>query len=310
MNPPVAQIITHEEKEERQTEAAAPGSRGFDMSLIGPLLNAVGRQLLNVLVAPQGVELAAHQSMKAHALRARGQDENTSVIVRGDAGATAETRLLVGALTHALEADEKERGAGYFEEILGMSGMSGRKYRRLINRMISLASAPRYLEVGSWAGSTACSAIHGNRVEITCIDNWSEFGGPKDVFLANVAAASNPGVAFSFIESDFRKADFGAIGPFNVYLFDGPHSRQDQYDGVRLAQPALADTFVLIVDDWNWDQVRSGTFDAITDEKLRLHLSVEIRTTRDNSHALQSMEHSDWHNGYFLCVCRKPRARN
>ena len=36
----------------------------------------------------------------------------------------------------ALEADEKVRGEGFFEEILRMSGMSGRKYRRLINRMI------------------------------------------------------------------------------------------------------------------------------------------------------------------------------
>jgi len=208
-------------------------------------------------------------------------------------------------LKQALEADEKDRSGGYFEEILAMSGMSGRKYRRLINRMISQARSPRYLEVGSWAGSTACSAIHGNRVEITCIDNWSEFGGPKDVFLSNIRAASNPGVAFSFIESDYRKVDFKGIGPFNVYLFDGPHSRQDQYDGIRLAQPALADTFVLIVDDWNWEPARQGTFEAIAAEKLRLYMSVEIRTTWDNSHPSISMENSDWHNGYFICVCRK-----
>ena len=280
------------------------------MSMVGPLLRTLGRNLLQYLVAPEGEELASHQLKAGVELRSSGQDGNTSITCRGDPGATAETRNLIRALTQALDADEKERSGGYFEEILGMSGMSGRKYRRLINRMISLSRAPRYLEVGSWAGSTACSAIHGNRVEMTCIDNWSEFGGPKDVFLANVAAASNAGVVFSFIESDFRKVDFSAIGRFNVYLFDGPHSRQDQYDGVRLAQPALADTFVLIVDDWNWEQVRSGTFDAIADEKLRLHLSVEIRTTLDNSHAPQTMENSDWHNGYFLCVCRKPRARN
>jgi len=280
------------------------------MSMIGPLLRDLGRSLLDLLVTPKGAELAPHLLMERVELRSSGQPETTSVAVRGDAGATAETRLLMRALTLALEADEKVRGDGFFEEILRMSGMSGRKYRRLINRMISLAKAPRYLEIGSWAGSTACSAIHGNRVDITCIDHWSEFGGPKDVFLANIKEASNPGVAFSFIESDYRKVDFSALGPFNVYLFDGPHSRQDQYEGVRLAQPALSDTFVLIVDDWNWEPARQGTFDAIAELKLRLHLSVEIRTTQDNSHASPSMENSDWHNGYFLCVCRKARAGN
>lgn len=267
------------------------------MSLIVPLVRSVGRSLMNILAAPAGEELASHRLKEGFEPRSPGQEAGVSITVRGDAAATAGTRHLMSALTHALEADEQDRSGGYFEEILSMSGMSGRKYRRLINRLISLSRAPRYLEIGSWAGSTACSALYGNRVEVTCIDNWSEFGGPKDVFLSNIRAASNPGVAFSFIESDYRKVDFGKLGPFDVYLFDGPHSLQDQYDGVRLAQPALADTFVMIVDDWNWEQVRSGTFAAIADEKLRLHLSVEIRTARDNS--------PDWHNGYFICVCSK-----
>ena len=284
------------------------------MSLIKPLLNAVGRQVLNALVAPKGAELAEHRSKEARELWAQGQHENTSVVVRGDVGAGREAGILYRALAEALEVDESRRG-GDFDRILEIVGMSGRKYRRLINRYVALSKAPRYLEVGSWAGSTACAAIHGNQVGITCIDDWSQFGGPRDAFFKNIEAASNPGVAFSFIESDYREVDFAALGPpFSIYLFDGPHSRQEQYDGVRLAQSALAETFLLIVDDWNWEQVRKGTLDAIADEKLRLHLSVEIRTSQDNSHPTSAMQFSDWHNGYYLCACRKDpaarRARN
>ncbi len=273
--------------------------------MIKPLLLAIGRHLRNLVVKPGGDLLAVHLTREPFELRSRGQGENTSVVVRGDINACDETRVLYGALTEALEADEAVH-AGKFEDVLKIPGMSGRKYRRLINRVVSLAAAPRYLEVGSWAGSTACAAIHGNRLSLTCIDNWSEFGGPKDVFFGNIKAHSSARVDFSFIEADFRKVDFSRIGPFNIYLFDGPHEQRDQYDGVRLAQPALADAFLLIVDDWNWKQVRQGTLDAVADEKLRIFLSVEIRTSRDDSQPLISMEHgSDWHNGYFICVCRK-----
>ena len=67
------------------------------------------------------------------------------------------------------------------------------------------------------------------------------------------------------LTADFRAVDFNGLGRFNVYLFDGPHERDDQYDGVKLAQPALDEEFVLIVDDWNWPAVRAGTLDAVRD---------------------------------------------
>ena len=46
----------------------------------------------------------------------------------------------------------------------------------------------------------------------------------------------------------------------NIYLYDGPHHFEDHFDGIKLVQPALEKKFILIVDDWNWDQVRNGTY--------------------------------------------------
>ena len=60
------------------------------------------------------------------------------------------------------------------EDILKMDGLSGRKYRSLINSLINKVKNPSYLEIGSWLGSTACSAIFKNNLTITCIDNWSQ----------------------------------------------------------------------------------------------------------------------------------------
>lgn len=66
-----------------------------------------------------------------------------------------------------------------------MDGMSGYKYRKFINLLISKIDNPRYLEIGSWKGSTLCSAISNNVVSATAIENWSQFDGPKDEFISN-----------------------------------------------------------------------------------------------------------------------------
>ena len=195
-------------------------------------------------------------------------------------------------------------------DVLAIPGMSGRKYRYFINNLIGSMRAPKYLEVGSWAGSTLCSAILANDVTALAIDNWSSFDGPADKFLAHLSRFKGT-ARVSFLEQDFRAVDYDSVGksvgPFNVYLFDGPHKMDDQYDGIVIAQPALADRYVQIVDDWNWPRVRNGTLKAIADLGLRIEFSAEIRTSLDDQHAPPPHgERSDWHNGYYIAVLARP----
>jgi hypothetical protein len=189
-------------------------------------------------------------------------------------------------------------------ELLNLHGMSGRKYRCFINSLIGSLDSPRYLEIGVWKGSTLCSAIYGNDVRAFAIDNWSEFDGPAAEFFGNLAPFKGR-ASVSFLDSDFRAVDYGTIGKYNVFLFDGPHLYADQRDGLLLTQHALDDEFVLIVDDWNWEQVRRGTFDAIADIGCKLDFVAEIRTTFDNSLTPIAGEASDWHNGCFIAACHR-----
>lgn len=193
------------------------------------------------------------------------------------------------------------------DSVLSIEGMSGIKYRYFINNLIGALDNPRYLEVGAWSGSTLCAAIFGNKVDATVIDNWSEFGGPISTFFGNVSRCCSPTTRLTIITEDFRKALQQKIpGLFNVYLFDGPHEYQDQYDGLSLALPFLTDEFVFIVDDWNWEAVRNGTRDAISACGLQVKTTIEIRTTDDNSHPTVAGRNSDWHNGYCISVLGKP----
>lgn len=229
--------------------------------------------------------------------------EETRIILNGNWDSEFAQRLSDSwfsaiALDHALP-----------DQIRYMQGMSGKKYRYLINNLIKNIPDARYLEIGCWAGSTACSAIWGNKVKATCIDNWSEFGGPKETFTSNIQYCLNSplgaNIDFNFIEKDFRKIDYTTLGKYNVYMFDGPHDEKDQYDGIAIVQDALEDEYFLIVDDWNWLKVVNGTLSALESVGNRIVSSIEIKTTTNDEHPQICQENSDWHNGYFIGLISK-----
>jgi hypothetical protein len=228
--------------------------------------------------------------------------DSLSIIRRGAPFHDHFTILLQLAFDRAL-ARESEVS----EHTLGISGMSGRLYRMFINNLVRIVSKPRYLEIGSYTGSTACAAMDKNCLRIICIDNWSQFGGPKDAFVNNTDIVRTDTINFHFIESDFRKVAAPDIGRFNIYFFDGPHEEHDQYDGLALYDAALDDDFFFIVDDWNWPGVRSGTMNAIRDTGFDINFAIEIRTTQNNQHA--EVHGADWHNGYFLSKLSRKQRR-
>ena len=231
----------------------------------------------------------------------KASKNETSIVFSGSVDSAPEAARIRAAFEAALGL-QPELPA----HLLGLPGMSGRKYRRFINRLIDLTPHAAYLEVGSWAGSTACSAMAGNRVRVVCIDDWSAFGGPYEEFLDNVARYKTEEIDLEVLKTDYRAVDYERFaGQFNVYLYDGPHSFQDQYDGLRIAMPALAHAWVQIVDDWNWPKVREGTWAALKDSHVEVLYSIEIRTTQTGAHADVGFQGSDWHNGYLLAACRK-----
>lgn len=227
--------------------------------------------------------------------------KETAIVLDGDFGGS----LLGTSLLASFHTANRGRSA-LPSWIMNMAGMSGRRYRRLVNSLVRAVPEPVYLEVGSWKGSTACAAVWRNHCDIICIDNWSEFEGPRDEFLKNIKRASET-TPVQVIEHNFREVDFGKLHPkANIYLFDGPHDERDQFDGIAMALPGLQRAFVLIVDDFNWRQVREGTSRALLEKNLSVLCSVTIRTNAAGFDQKVWFEKSDWHNGYFVAVVEKP----
>ena len=221
---------------------------------------------------------------------------------QGSFSALPESILLKNSLDRAV-ADI----GGPPDFIRAIEGMAGQKYRTFINTLVGSHPDARYLEIGSWKGSTAAAALYGNSVKALCIDNWSQFGGPRSAFLANMERVRSPAVDLRLVEDDFRRVDYTSIGRFNIFFFDGPHDELDLYNAVMLARPALDQSFVLIVDDWNWRQVRLGIFRGVRDAGYSIVSSIEILTTPTYSRTTSNI--SDWHNGYFIAAVDKGSGR-
>lgn len=228
----------------------------------------------------------------------RDQDE-ISIKLVGDFSSPLADKLQKATI-FALELDHKLP-----DSVRLMSGMSGKKYRYLINNLISFMRDARYLEIGSWKGSTACAAMHGNKCKVTCIDNWSHHGTNNQDFFNNTKDSLSEQIDFTVIENDFRQVNYNDIGKYNVYLFDGPHEEVDQYDGIILVQNALDHEYILIVDDYNYHRVRKGTQSAIKDLNLKVLASVTVLSSIDGDVPTVHHEKSEWHNGYYIAVVQK-----
>jgi hypothetical protein len=234
--------------------------------------------------------------------------EQTSIRFSGDPSASDLSRRVSDAFFRTLALEHKLP-----DSVLKMIGQSGRKYRIFINNLIGSFGDARYLEIGSYTGSTACAAIYGNTLQIVCIDNWSGSddritpgSGGREKFHENIGKTLTKKCELALIEKDFREIDYSElVFAANIYFFDGPHEEKDQYDGVKLVYPVLDQEFILIVDDFNWLPVRSGTFAAIKDLGLHVNHSIEILTTTNGSHPVLEMESSDWHNGYYIAAVKK-----
>ncbi len=95
------------------------------------------------------------------------------------------------------------------QEVLKMKGLSGRKFRIMINSLVKLMVKPKYLEIGSWLGSSACSALCGNSIDMTCIDNFSQNFlpnlDPEKEFKKNINKYINDNSSFFAYKKGFSR---------------------------------------------------------------------------------------------------------
>ena len=183
--------------------------------------------------------------------------------------------------------------------------MSGIKSRHFFNNLCSNYDV-RYLEIGSFHGSTFSSALYKNKITAISIDNWSEFGDqkPKEHFLNNLQKyIGNNDV--KYIEEDCWKVDIKTLPKFNIYFYDGHHSEEAQFKALDYYKDSLDEQFILIIDDWNWEQVRRGTYYGLEKNNMKIVYEYQLYTDTSNNHGFYAFKNSYWHNGLVVFVIQK-----
>ena len=188
-------------------------------------------------------------------------------------------------------------------DIINLEGCTGLKTRHFYNNLLNTEDA-RYLEIGTWKGSSVCSAMCGNKSKVICIDNWSQGGGPKTEFLENFEKFKGENDA-TFIENDCYNVDVSVLPKFNIYMYDGNHTNESHYKALLHYYNCLDDIFIFIVDDWNWKDVRNGTNNAIEKLNLKILYEKEIRLTWDESHTPIPLAKDTWWNGMYVVILQK-----
>lgn len=182
---------------------------------------------------------------------------------------------------------------------LAIKGFSSNRVRHFLNNLCSLKNSV-YLEIGCWHGSTLIAATYENVFrDVIAIDDWSGFNGPRKQFFRNIARFV-PKVNIRVIESDcfsLNKTDIFHT-PVTIYFYDGGHSEQNQKDAFVFFDSVFDDLFIAVVDDWNWSEVRKGTFAAFAELNYDILYSRELPARWNGDTAL-------WWNGIYVALIRK-----
>ncbi len=154
----------------------------------------------------------------------------------------------------------------------------------IVNRGVShMPDDQAFVTVGIWHGFLLLASMI-NHPEKICIgiDDFSEFGGPREAFAERFSRFRGP--KHRFYDMDYR-AYFASVhrGPIGFYLYDAAHDYEDQLLGLRIAEPFFAKGCLVLVDDTNALAPRRATLDFLATSRHRYEMILD-RTTAQNRH--------------------------
>lgn len=178
----------------------------------------------------------------------------------------------------ALPAD-REAARPKLKELTRIPRMSTYAIGAVVDKAVSgMAPGSAFVNVGVWNGFTLLSGL-ANNPDKPCVgvDNFSQFGGPRDAFLERFAKYKSD--RHTFHDQDYEEY-FAKVhkGPIGVYIYDGEHSYQNQLKGLEAAEPFFDDKCVVIVDDTNDDEPRRATLDFMAKRPGKYEMLFDRRT--------------------------------
>ena len=206
--------------------------------------------------------------------------------------------------------------SNFVSEGYEIQGITSNRVRHFLNNLCSYDDAV-YLELGTLMGSTFFAATMGNNIDNIGVDNysepeckpmtknlhWNEVGNAFEEFKRYFDKYENG--KSTFIKSDIlslKEEDFDGKKP-NVVFYDASHDYVQQLNNLNHIAPLLADKFILIIDDANFDGVIESAIQFVKDNNYDLYFERKIL-----SKIIENPTH--WWNGLFVMVMEKSNEGN
>lgn len=138
-----------------------------------------------------------------------------------------------------------------------------------------------YLNVGVWNGFSFFAPLVGGR-ECIGIDDFSQFGGPREAFLSRYEQIRTGKSTFLEMDYEVYLTRFHRA-PIGVYFYDGNHSYRDQLRALELAEPFFVPGTRIVVDDTNDVEAREATREFMESRGGSYRIILDVRTAH-NSH--------------------------
>jgi hypothetical protein len=185
------------------------------------------------------------------------------------------------------EFDGKDR----LEPLRSVTGMSTPAYANIINTICrSMSEDQLYLNIGCYQGFTLLAGMIDTKCRVIGIDNFSQFGGPKEQCIRNFNKFARDNT--QFYDVDYREYLASHAGKIDFYFYDGHHSYDNQYKAMVDANKFLEPGCLVLVDDTNVGEVSAATFKAMEDLGRKYDVWVDIKTAHN--------KHPTYWNGLIL----------
>lgn len=198
--------------------------------------------------------------------------------------------------------------SNFNEETFNIDGFTSHRVRHLLNSICS-SEGIKYLEIGSYLGSTFCAAIQNNTLDAYAVDNWETeelqpYENERKIESASMEKfRKNAKLYKGHSKVRLINADCINLVPedfnskVNFVFYDGNHEYLAQLNALEVIKNLVEDTFILILDDANFEGVvesadefvRRNNYKILFERKLLNQIESDIM----------------WWNGLYILILGK-----
>lgn len=217
------------------------------------------------------------------------------------------TEQRIQAIKDAIEK-AKNHQSKMDEVAWSVPALSSLKIRHLMNNLGAIST--RYMEHGTHKGGIFCSVLRNNpNIEIAW---WG------DSFASDKTTGEN--VEDQFVQNYHKciqNTDITVLGTVantfdlpsdfaenvDLYCFDADHSYDSQRKAMIHFLPSMANEFIVVVDDWQYGDVKRGTIDGLADSGCDILFQQEL--LNEEPYIEDEHRNEEWWRGFYLALLKK-----